>query len=140
MLFSLLVFCFACGTSTPGETTTEAPASATGVNERIPYCFRNIFPYQDGSDRKDVEEMYLTVQGNQVMGSLIWFPAEKDLRRGQVEGTINNGVMTLTYLFSQEGQTNSVELTATLLEDAIKIRSALPELGISEQIKKVPCE
>ena len=134
-LFSLLIFCSACGTSTPEETTTGTPGSATAVNERVPYCFRNVFPYQDGSDRKDVEEMYLTVQGDQVTGSLIWFPAEKDLRRGNVKGTINDGVMSLTYIFSQEGETTSVELIATLLEDAIKIQSAVPELGISEKIR-----
>lgn len=135
----LSILFFACGPATPETGTDETMAPEIDANETAAYCFRNEYPYQDGSDLKDIEEMELLINGNEVTGTFNWLPAEKDARRGKVEGTNNNGILSLRYLFTQEGQTASAELTATLMDDAIALRSAMPELGLPEKIDKVAC-
>lgn len=137
-LFPLLFF--ACGGSTAPEATE--PVEVEASPEAVVYCFRNELPYPDDPEVSDIEEMELTVEGEEVIGLLNILPAFKDQRVGEVEGTMKDGTIIATYTFVQEGKKDVAEITLLIDDYVVAIRPAAGNegLGLPKSIERVDCE
>ena len=102
-------------------------------------CFRNVYPYQDNPSTKDVLELNLTIDGNTVSGNYNWLPAEKDQRKGILDGTLIGNTVTAHYRFKQEGREQTVTLKISLMDDKAQVEGGEPELGLGATIDKIDC-
>jgi len=120
----LALFLVGCTNSTNTESTenVESTESQTTENQNIEettvsnktQCFINEIPYKDGSNKKDIEELILTIEDQKVVGSYNWLPAEKDQRTGNFEGTLEGNKINATYKYQQEGIEGTASITITL--------------------------
>lgn len=143
LLLALFPLLLACGTTPDSarepDESTEKPASPVLAPPEI-FCYKNIFPYTDGSGLKDVEEMTLIVMQGIVTGVLATVPAEKDSRKGKLTGIREDGVFNLSYVFFQEGVLDTGFIRVTLSEDAAHLSSEDPNFWVPKKINKVPCD
>ncbi|KAA5549144.1 hypothetical protein [Adhaeribacter rhizoryzae] len=98
---------FACNRTTDTTQTTrtsvadEKPATLSPDEEM---CFRQV----SGGQKRDTAWVHLNIKNAKVTGTYWNLPFEKDSRRGTLRGTKNKDVITATWTFMQEGQTDSL--------------------------------
>jgi len=102
-------------------------------------CFQNEYPFQDNPSMKDVEELTLTIEGEKVIGTYNWLPAQKDQRKGSLIGIIKDKMITAQYRFLQEGIESTTELKIIINDEKAEITGGTPELGLNVTIAKIDC-
>lgn len=117
------------------QGTAQTTAETAGL-ESGDYCYRNI---TSNGDITDVEELLFTVNGRSVTGQYNWLPEFKDQRKGTFEGTANGNAINASYEFSQEGRTQTEDITIDVNETEAVIEGGAPELGLGRTISKVDC-
>lgn len=146
LLLSLLFSLLACTRDRAPATMVEAmetegmPLAADGP---VFHCFRQEFLFPDAPDpaAKDVINLEMVIEDGELMGIYNWLPYDKDKRVGTISGdVVATDTLSLYYSFKQEGKMNTVPLTAILQEEGIIISGGSPELGLSAEIPRVPCE
>lgn len=146
----LALFLVGCTNSTNTEnvennesqTTENQVIEETSISNKM-QCFINETPYTDGSDKKDIEELILTIENQKVVGSYNWLPAEKDQRTGNFEGTLKDNTINASYVFTQEGIKDTVLITILLENDKAIISSVNKEdegLGLNATLSKMDCK
>ncbi len=133
ILFALLLW--SCTTEKKEQTT-----SANEVVEEKLLCFRNEYPFEDNSGKMDVEELTLTITGNEVTGVYNWLPAEKDQRKGNLTGTLDGNSIKAKYIFMQEGIENSADINIQIDDNQASVSGGAPELGLQSTLKKAECK
>ena len=103
------------------------------------YCFQNEYPYQNSPSKNDVLELNLEIKGNNVSGVYNWLPAEKDQRKGSLNGTIEDKTITAQYKYMQEGTEHTVEMKILLMEGKAQVLGGQPELGLNTTIDQIEC-
>ncbi|UZR97192.1 hypothetical protein [Chondrinema litorale] len=103
-------------------------------------CYKNVFPYRDNPMMKDIQELNLVIDGDQVSGEYNWLPAEKDQRKGSLTGTIEDNIIIAEYQFMQEGNEETASITIDIDHQKAVIVGGNPELGLNATIKKIDCE
>ena len=132
ILFALLLW--SCTTEKKEQTTTAE------VSEEKLLCFRNEYPFEDNSGKMDVEELTLTITGNEVSGMYNWLPAEKDQRKGTLTGTLQGNTIQAKYIFMQEGVENSTDINIQIDDKEASVSGGAPELGLASTLKKAECK
>jgi hypothetical protein len=120
----------------------EQPQNEVNSEENIitdNLCFQNEYPFQDNPSIKDIQELTLSIEGEQVTGDYNWLPAQKDQRKGSLTGTIKNNIINAQYRYLQEGIEGVTELTIILNNEKAEITGGAPELGLNASIAKIDC-
>lgn len=104
------------------------------------HCFRKETPFKDVPEKKDIEELQLTISGNKVTGTFNWLPALKDQRKGNVEGELNDSTITAKYMFSQEGARDTVAIRIVLMKERAVISGGDSALGLNSTLPKIDCK
>lgn len=144
---SLCLFSVIAGTIVTGcaSTSTDSTISATdqhstedptSVTEPVKSCFRN--EYSNG-DITDVEELKISVVGDQATGEYNWLPAQKDKRRGEFEGNFAKDTVQATYTYEQEGTQESVPISIFIEEDQATVEGGDRQLGLDSTLAKSEC-
>lgn len=102
-------------------------------------CFKNEYPFQDNPSIKDVLELTLNIEGKNVTGTYNWLPAEKDERKGSLDGVIEDKRITAQYRFLQEGIEDSTKLIILINNQKAEVSGGAPELGLNASISSVDC-
>jgi hypothetical protein len=118
----------------------EQSASSNAIQKEKLICFRNEYPFEDNSGKKDVEELTLAITGNEVTGMYNWLPAEKDQRKGSLTGTLEGNSIKAKYIFMQEGIENSADINIQIEVNKASVSGGAPELGLESTIKKAECK
>ena len=121
------------GAESDGEDAATQPPSADR------HCFRGESPFEEDSERVDVIELSVTLEGARATGVYSWRPAFKDQRVGTLEGDARGDMITARYGFSQEGVHQSVEITIALEDARAVVRGGPPSLGLESAIPRVDC-
>lgn len=118
---------------------THEDEDAEGEMERV--CYEEVTPYKDGSKMKDVVELALNINyGNGIVtGEYNYLPAEKDQRRGDIEGSMWKGAISAKYTYEQEGQKDTANLRIHLKDKSAVIESQDKNLGLSTELKQTRC-
>lgn len=131
ILFALLIW----------SCTTEKKEQTTATNEEEKFlCFRNEYPFEDNSGKMDVEELTLSITGNDVTGMYNWLPAEKDQRKGTLTGSLQGNTIQAKYIFMQEGIEHSADISIQIDDNQASVSGGAPELGLASTLKKVECK
>ena len=132
---SILVLTYSCTENDQNENSTidndtlEESSSDNFTHETTDArCFLGETPFSDGSGDKDVSELRLEINGEEVTGIYNWLPAFKDGTQGTIEGSLTDGIITGDYVYMQEGE----EFT-----EAIEIRLA-DNIAIVNQLDTIP--
>ena len=115
-----------------------APERAAEHRPPILACYRNEYPFADGTGR-DVLSLTVTVDGDRATGDYAWRPAFKDRREGRFEGAIEDGAIEATYAFVQEGRPDTVTITIRLEPERAVVAGGRAELGLDATIERVDC-
>lgn len=137
MLIALLLGVLTHLTGCSEQDKANEKANADLVDGK--HCYKNEYPFNDGSGAKDVMELNIIVQGDAVTGSYNWLPAFKDQRTGAFKGSTNNGVIKADYVFMQEGKEATADLEIKLHETEAVVKSSNVQLGLAANIEKVKC-
>ncbi|WP_146905796.1 hypothetical protein [Adhaeribacter aerolatus] len=97
----------ACNRTTETTQATRTPAAdekpaTLSLDEEM--CFQQV----SGGQKRDTAWVHLNIKNAKVTGTYSYLPFEKDSRRGTLRGTKNNDIITATWTFMQEGQTDSL--------------------------------
>ncbi len=117
----------------------EESMAKTIVSNSGQLCFQNVYPYEDNPSTQDVLELNLIIDGNTVSGNYNWLPAEKDQRKGTLNGTLTDNTVTAQYRFMQEGMEQTAMLKIRLTDDKALVEGGEPELGFGATIDKIDC-
>jgi hypothetical protein len=135
----LMVVGLVQGCKSPGQPEQQSETTAeTTTPER--FCFRNEFPFADNPSMKDIQELILSVEGDDVTGTYNWLPAEKDQRKGSLKGTIVNSTIHAEYTFMQEGVESATMIKIVFDEAKAEVSGGTSELGLDASMKKVACD
>jgi hypothetical protein len=74
----------------------------------------------EGDKNQDSTKIQLNINGDVVRGTMIWLPAEKDSRRGKLNGTIIDGVIKASWTYMQEGMENTLPVEFMLEGESLK--------------------
>lgn len=88
-------------TTTNTQTNIEPSGTAATAGEM---CFRQV----SGRQKQDTAWVHLTIINATVTGTYWHLPFEKDSRRGTLKGSKKDDVITASWTFMQEGQTDSL--------------------------------
>ncbi|WP_375561792.1 hypothetical protein ACE193_04355 [Bernardetia sp. OM2101] len=121
------------------QTTENLTIEETTISNKTE-CFRNEMAYTDGSGMKDIEELILTIQGQKVVGSYNWLPAEKDQRTGNFEGILKGNKINATYTFTQEGNKDTTSILLILENNKVVVNGADESLGLNTTLQKAECK
>ena len=146
-----IIFILITVTLLPGckNTTREEQASEKQeiekekANEPVTtdtYCFRNEYPFKDNPSMKDIQELKLSIENGKVTGTYNWLPAEKDQRKGKVEGTLHNNTVNAQYIFTQEGREDTTQIKIMLETDKAVVKGENTALGVDASISKINCD
>ncbi len=126
-----------------GEQGAEKRAAAeTGqvdVTALTRHCYRNEYPFDGEPEQKDVQTLTLEIDGKRVVGEYNWLPAFKDKRVGRFEGSIDGQSATVTYEYTQEGQSAVATISIRLEPEQVVVEGGEPELGLNATIAKEGC-
>jgi len=119
---TLLFSCNSCHraaeTTQTTQTTRTSPAdqapATLSIDEEM--CFRQV----TGAQKQDTAWVHLTIKNAKVSGTYWYLPYEKDSRRGTLRGTQTNDVITATWTFMQEGQTDSLPVQFRLTPNTLQ--------------------
>ena len=137
LAFILAVGCKQKETKTETDKATVVEETAETSEE---FCFKNEYPYKDGSDMADVMELNFTVNGNDVTGEYNWLPAEKDQRKGSFTGKKSGNNVSGKYVFMQEGIEDTVDISIQLSGDEAQVNGGDASLGLNATLEKIDCE
>lgn len=143
LLLLLLPLFIGCNPATEAGQEAKPSAEKPPLPILAPpdiFCYKNIFPYTDGSGRKDVEEMTLIIMNDIVTGVLATVPAQKKSRRGKLTGTRKDNLLDLSYVFIQEGALDTGRIQVIMSKEGAKVSSPDPDFWVPKKINKVDCE
>jgi hypothetical protein len=117
LLFASGATLFGCGNpsqndSPVNETRQQSDAAVSGAKD---YCFRQL-------TGKDTLSIRLHVEGDKVTGNMDNIPDQKDVRHGNIKGTMVGDEIKAVWYFRQEGMTDSMQVAFKLTEEALKQR------------------
>lgn len=126
--FAAICILFACKNKNTAEkeqkeenvqTESQAPTPPATTD----LCFLTTGKDITRGDRVIRDSTILTLQlkGKKVTGIFNWFPAEKDGRSGKIEGTLEGDVIQGKYTFSQEGMTETQDISIEISTQEAKI-------------------
>ncbi len=139
VLLCISVLVTGCKNVDKQKNDMEESTAKTSVSNNGLLCFQKIYPYQDNPSIQDVLELNLTIDGNTVSGNYNWLPAEKDQRRGTLDGSLTDDTITAQYRFMQEGMEQTATLKIRLMDDEVQVEGGEPELGLGATIDKIDC-
>lgn len=87
------------------------------------YCYAHTTP--EGAPDGDRVLLRLEVDGLRVSGSFDWLPAEKDSRRGTLDGVLTGHTIVADYRYTQEGTTASATLRIELNDATANVSGGL---------------
>lgn len=102
----------ACGNDNQGGES-KADTSA-GVEEITPFRSTDISGFYSYEKNGDTVSMHLNLQGDSVMGQLVYAFKEKDLNSGSFKGVVEDSILLATYEFESEGIQSSREIAFKL--------------------------
>jgi len=68
------------------------------------------FILTEGRKNQDTQAVKLAINGNDVTGKLFYMPSEKDWRFGNLRGTKDGDMLTLMWVYVQEGMKDSTQV------------------------------
>ena len=77
------------------------------------------FILTEGLKNQDTQAVKLIFSKNQVSGKMVYMPAEKDWRFGNLNGVKESNVLKLTWVYVQEGMKDSVRTVFKLEDDGL---------------------
>ena len=123
--------------------SSETKDSTTVQNQTA--CFSLV----SGNQKQDTLSVSMDIMGEAVTGTMVNNLFEKDIRKGTIKGTINEGTIKAVWVYMQEGTTDSLPLLfklekGQLLQQPMRYneKTRLPETDESGQwiaIPKVAC-
>ena len=147
-LFIFLVLLSACTDSSTTKIseisaiTTVVEIKPKATNEIRKECFRNEFPYNDGSANKDIEELNVIIENQKVTGVYNYLPSEKDQRIGTFEGVLEGNKINATYKYEQEGMEGTASITITLASGKAIIKNIAESepYFLDATLSKIECQ
>ncbi|ASV30730.1 hypothetical protein [Maribacter cobaltidurans] len=139
VLLGISVLVTGCKNGDKQKNDMEESTAKTSISNKGQLCFQNVYPYQDNPSTQDVLELNLTIDGNTVSGNYNWLPAEKDQRKGTLNGTLTDDNVTAQYHFMQEGMEQTAMLKIRLMDDKAQVEGGEAELGLGATIDKIDC-
>lgn len=118
------------------EQPSSADAERSTIVPSIRHCFRNEYPIDD---TKDVEELIIIVDNDQVTGEYNWIPAYKDRRLGRFDGSLQENTISASYEFEQEGQSTTTAISISIEGKQAIVKGGQPELGLNQTLARVAC-
>jgi len=121
------------GVSTIAEIRTFLSAEIA-TTDSVKHCFRNEY---GGGENRDVEELLVTILGNQATGEYHWIPAFKDRRFGTFEGTVTDNIVDATYTYTQEDSLESEPISVLIEKEQATFRLG----GVNDKtpLERVDC-
>jgi hypothetical protein len=122
LILTALIALMACKNRTPEQKkeATEDVMSAAGevsTTEPDSVCYL----LSEGlSKKKDTTVVQLFIKGNDVTGSMVYLPYEKDKRSGSIAGKKQGKRIEAMWIFMQEGMTDSISITLRLEDNVLK--------------------
>lgn len=119
---SFILAVSACKSKTSETQTTEGTTSNadTVATATKPTAEALCFEEKIG---KDLTTVRLTIEGNDVIGSMEWLPWEKDQARGTLKGKKNGNEIVANYDYMIEGSNQSEEKIFVLEGDKLLIKT-----------------
>jgi len=136
-----VVSCTESNTEQVATTLPEAPVDS--LNQKATdsmLCYRNESFLPDKPTDKDIDELEINIQSGVVKGVYNWIPKFKDRRIGKFEGVIKDSVIHASYIFLQEGISDTSDIRITFNVNQAVIEGDRQELGLSKTLKRVQCE
>lgn len=132
-ILTLGLFAASCGNTENNEQTT-ANVPTEPVEISAPGNDTMCFVHTEGIDNIDSTFVKLVVNGKQVDGTMLWFPAEKDRRMGHIRGTYTNGTINAGWVYEQEGMKQNLDVSFKLENGQLSEKPHVvnPKLGIEE--------
>lgn len=90
----MLILLSACGEQTPRENAEKIIGAATEVANTTTDTM--CFVRTEGNEHQDTAAIKLVITGNYVSGKMMYLPAEKDWRLGNLKGIRQNNILKLT--------------------------------------------
>ena len=117
---TILFAIYACNFSekenqTTASTIRKAPTKTKAINT-VNLCFRQVTGWQN----QDTAWIVLHINGQQVTGSYVNLPFEKDVRRGTLRGTKKEKEISALWSFMQEGQLDSLPVQFKLTNNQLR--------------------
>lgn len=119
-IFLLLVSLHSCQNETSmSEENTKAVA--TEAEKNIPVKPDTLsFIHCDGLHNEDTTAIQIIIQDQDVEGSMMYFPYEKDARIGYIKGRIDaNNIIHAGWVYEQEGMEDQVEVEFQLKDNSL---------------------
>jgi hypothetical protein len=108
--------------------------------ERKTVCYRSEWNDSDAESLPDVLELTVTIDGRHVEGIYNWLPAYKDQRLGNFNGDIEDGHITASYEFRQEGVVEQALVSIDLQDNQAVVSGGREESGLDATIGRVACQ
>lgn len=138
------LFWIACNNAETNTQTAEEATQAAQEVKLTQLCFLKVTetePFEmDGKtiQYNDSVYVYLTIDvENNVTGKYDWLPAERDSRRGEVSGKLENGKIEANCTFYAEGEEYEESVTFQISDTEVIITEGA---GESERLPKVDCQ
>lgn len=84
--------------------STVTIATADPTPQQSDMCFQRV----TGNAHQDTATVHLIINGTTVSGAMVVKIAEKDTRAGILSGSIVNGIIKTSWLYTQEGMSDSI--------------------------------
>ena len=147
LLVLLLMCCIGCGENKEKQDLQEekpAPDSVKTAETKAPEkAFLCFFASENENPSRNLRDsiiLNIEVTGEVVTGNFDWIPAEKDSRRGFIQGTKTGDEINGNYAYTQEGVQDTVSVKIQLEGASARI-TTLSESGeeMSMAVERVDC-
>lgn len=124
----------------------KQPAEEAVIKPSVPtekLCFLSTIGSSKVQEKaiQDSLILKLEISGKNVSGTFDWVPAEKDARRGTIDGVKVKDTILGEYVFQQEGKRDVLPIRIELQDNIAKvITGAGPPQEMVMEIEKVDCK
>lgn len=131
LLYIALVVCGCNNTPNKESDTPEDVLFENGNVSTVPAADTMCYMLTQGKENQDTQVAKIVITGNVVEGKLMYMPAEKDWRFGNIKGEKNADILNLQWTFVQEGIKDSTTVIMKMTGNQLfqKSTSYNPETG-----------
>ncbi|WP_224995223.1 hypothetical protein [Cesiribacter sp. SM1] len=99
---------FSCSTTneetySQANTARDSASTPPQVNTGM-LCFLKV----EGQQNQDTAFIQMNIEGNNITGSFHNLPHEKDKRKGKLQGTLNDNIISASWIYMQEGKIDTL--------------------------------
>ncbi|RVU03089.1 hypothetical protein EOD41_03915 [Mucilaginibacter limnophilus] len=146
-----LAACNSGGKKDQTDSLNTDTSIITDTTKNVSTTGEACFLHTDGTKNQDSTKVHLIINGNKVSGDMLWLPAEKDSRKGTLQGTQDGNTIKAVWTFMQEGMQDTIAVEFDFPGDVLKQKPLKADLKSGRQVtdtaadytvvyKKVDCE